>query len=144
MVYIGKSLSIKKITRKESEMKESKNVLIVEDEILIALNLKRDLERYGYGVRDIIASGEEAIRCMESDCPLIVLLDIRLAGVMNGLEVARKIYKRHGRLGIIFMTGYITPEIKEEALSLDPLAFLEKPITARDILRIIKPESLSK
>lgn len=144
MVYIGKSLSIKKITRKESEMKESKNVLIVEDEILIALNLKRDLERYGYEVRDIIASGEKAIRCMESDCPLIVLLDIRLAGVMTGLEVARKIYKQHGRLGIIFMTGYITPEIKEEALSLDPLAFLEKPITARDILRIIKPESLSK
>jgi 1,2-diacylglycerol 3-beta-glucosyltransferase len=114
-------------------MKKEK-ILIVEDELMIALSLKLDLEDAGYEVLPLVATGLEAIEAIKKHCPPIVLLDIRLAGKLTGIDVAsneecRKLIKL-----LIFMTGYITPELKEAAMRLNPYAYLEKPLDADAII----------
>ncbi|HPR17166.1 MAG TPA: response regulator [Candidatus Cloacimonadota bacterium] len=115
-------------------MNHTHKVLIVEDETIVALSLKTELESYGFSVLEPVASGEKAIAIIRHECPSLILLDIRLSGDLTGLDVARTPMS-HAHSGlIIFMTGYITPAIKAEALKLNPVAFLEKPVDICDIL----------
>ncbi len=80
-------------------------VLIVEDEILIAEDLRLTLERLGHQVVAIAASGNEAIRKADELHPDLVLMDVRLQGAMNGIETARKI-KSKVDVPVIYVTAY--------------------------------------
>lgn len=115
----------------------TKKVLIVEDETITALCLKQELEAYGFKVLPPVATGKKAIESIISECPDIILLDIRLAGKMTGLDVAKTKECQATKL-LIFMTGYITPEIKQEAMKFNPTGFLEKPVEVEDILKVLK------
>ncbi len=128
---------IKKFIQKGCDEIKTQKILIVEDETLIALNLKRYLEKQGYCVLEPVASGEDALIVIKTDCPTIILLDIRLSGEMTGLDVARNIGCPSTPILIIFMTGYITPEIKAEAMELNPVAFLEKPVDVYEIMKVL-------
>ena len=127
----------KKSIQKECDSIKAHKILIVEDETLIALNLKRYLEKQGYHVLEPVASGEDALKMINNGCPTIILLDIRLSGEMTGLDVARNIGSPSAPILIIFMTGYITPEIKAEAMQLNPVAFLEKPVDVYEIIKVL-------
>lgn len=126
-----------KAIQRECKVDFEKKVLIVEDETIIALCLKHELESFGFKVLEPVPTGEEAIAVILSECPELILLDIRLAGKMTGLDVAKSEECKKTKL-LIFMTGYITPEIKQEALKLNPTGFLEKPVEVDDILKILK------
>lgn len=126
-----------KVIQRECNMDIEKKVLIVEDEAIIALCLKHELESCGFNVLEPVATGEEAVASILSGCPELILLDIRLAGKMTGLDVAKSEECKKTKL-LIFMTGYITPEIKKEAMKLNPTGFLEKPVEVNDILKILK------
>lgn len=115
-----------------------KKVLIVEDETIIALDLKYELESYGFSVLEPVATGEEALQLIQHETLNLILLDIRLAGKLTGLDVAHSLHNDHHSSLIIFMTGYVTPEIRTEALSLQPLGFLEKPVGVDEVLRTMK------
>lgn len=119
-------------------MNDKQKVLIVEDETIVALCLKQELEMHNFRVLEPVSTGEEAVRIIDQECPSLLLLDIRLAGKMTGLDVARKrdCYKNNDL--IIFMTGYVTPEIKKEALELNPAGFLEKPVEVEDIVDLLQ------
>ena len=117
--------------------KESK-ILIVEDEAIVALSIKGDLGSAGHQVLDIVSTGFDAIEKIKANCPKYILLDIRLAGSLTGLEVAEFCKEERIPNYIIFMTGYVTPDLKEKALNLNPLAFLEKPLNTKDIINLIK------
>ena len=119
-------------------MNKNYKVLIVEDETIIALCLKGELESLGFEVLEPVATGEEALKIINSECPTLILLDIRLAGGMSGLDVAKAEECKDKSKLIIFMTGYITPEIKEMALQLNPIGFLEKPVEVSDILKLLE------
>ncbi|MBN2017746.1 MAG: response regulator [Candidatus Cloacimonetes bacterium] len=112
-------------------------ILIVEDETLIALNIKRFLERKGYTVLTPVASGEDALNTIQIEHPDVMLLDIRLTGEMTGLDVARKMIDLGEVLNIVFMSGYVTHEVVKEALELKPLDFLEKPIDVHKVVTIL-------
>lgn len=129
---------IKKYIQQGCDSIKAHNILIVEDETLIALNLKCYLERQGYSVFEPVASGEDALAVINTKCPTIILLDIRLSGEMTGLDVARNIECPSVPILIIFMTGYITPEIKAEAMELNPAAFLEKPVDVYEIMKVLE------
>ncbi|MCP4537617.1 MAG: response regulator [Chloroflexi bacterium] len=107
-------------------MEKKIHVLIVEDEFLAALYLQGELIQLGYTVSDPIATGEEAIERTEREQPDVILMDIRLAGTIDGIEAAREIISRH-TIPIIFMTGYSDDETKERAQRLQPAAYLIKP-----------------
>jgi len=108
-------------------MRENIRILIVEDEFLAAIYLQRELTRSGYTVSQLVATGEDAIERVEQEQPDVILMDIRLAGVIDGIEAAREIVSRHA-IPIIFMTGYSDDETRERAQRLAPAAYLIKPI----------------
>ena len=70
-----------------------KNILLVEDERIIAIDLQRRLERFGYSVTGIAASGDQAIELVKKHSPDIILMDIMLVGDIDGIETATLIKK---------------------------------------------------
>ncbi len=83
----------------------SKKILIVEDEILIAEDLRLVLQRLGYQVVGIASSGIEAIQKAGKLYPDLVLMDVRLQGSLDGVETARQIRKAVD-IPIIYVTAY--------------------------------------
>jgi two-component system, response regulator PdtaR len=112
-------------------------ILIAEDEALIALLLKRNLELTGYEVCEPVATGEAIPRIVEEEQPDVILMDIRLAGVMNGIEAAREILPSYKGL-IIFMSGYSDGGMLEKAATIDSAVYLIKPVTPDDISPIVE------
>ncbi|MBN1551184.1 response regulator [bacterium] len=111
-------------------------ILVVEDEALTARYLKIELEELGYDVLTPIAKGEDAIPVAIQENPDLILMDIRLAGGLDGIEAAERIITKK-KIPIAFMTGYATEEIKERALKIYPLAYLEKPVDIDSINQIL-------
>jgi two-component system, response regulator PdtaR len=109
-----------------------RKILIVEDEALIALDLKTALKRRGHELCEVAASGETAVARAERESPDVVIMDINLSGVMDGIEAASRIRSFSSPM-IIFTTGYSDPELHTRAMRLEPAAFLHKPVQAKDI-----------
>ena len=114
-----------------------KKVLIVEDEIITALELKSILERNGYEVAASAMSGEEAIQEASAKRPHLILMDIGLGGTIDGIETARQIRKKHS-VPIIFISAYSSQNRIDEALSVAPGGYLLKPFEEKDLLSIIR------
>ena len=109
-------------------------ILIVEDEYLIALSFKRELERMGYEVLEPIAHGQEAVEIAAQERPDFVLMDMGLAGPISGIEAARTIINRYN-IPVIFMTGYSDDKTLEQINKLKPVTCLIKPIVGAQIHR---------
>jgi DNA-binding NtrC family response regulator len=106
----------------------NRKILIVEDEFIIATDLKMSLKSYGYTVCDIIDKGEDVISAVEEKKPDIVLMDITLKGKMNGIDAATNLYNNNYKIPII----YISAEINAERLNTinipNTYGFLMKPL----------------
>lgn len=111
-------------------------ILLVEDETLIALSLKIEIENLGHTVCGTIASGEDAIEFMRSQTADVILMDIRLSGSMDGVEAAEHI-RRLKDLPIIFMTGYANKAGDDDVVKLNPLGFLIKPISLHKLQSLL-------
>ena len=117
--------------------KPSKRILIVEDEIIIAMTLQNMLTRLKYSVTGIASTGESAIRHVKTDNPDLALVDIKLRGAMDGVDVALALGSRWATR-IVFMTAYATPEVMQRALSTRPLTYILKPFTTQDVRSAIE------
>jgi CheY-like chemotaxis protein len=111
-------------------------LLVVEDEPIIALAMEIVLTKAGFAVCMIVPSGEKAIEAAMLEKPDVILMDIRLAGEIDGIEAACKI-REHSDTPIIFMTGYQDKTTRARAQALSPLAFLEKPVKLQDLQSIL-------
>ena len=108
------------------------SLYIVEDEMLLAHDLKTKLMNFGYEVLGLDAKAENAIESIaalqEADKePDIVIMDVALSGKMNGIEAARIITENY-KCGIIFLTGLDKGEVFAKSFSLKPYAYLFKPV----------------
>jgi DNA-binding NarL/FixJ family response regulator len=112
-------------------------VLIVEDEALIALQLKMSLKQAGYELCEPVARGEDAIAIARQEKPDVILMDIRLIGDMNGIEAARQIVT-FSSAKIIFTTGHSDASLKAHAMELNPTAYLVKPIEISSIQSVLR------
>ncbi len=112
-------------------------ILIIEDEALVAITLKRGLQRAGYEVCGVAATGEEAVEIARKEAPHVMIVDIHLMGEVDGLEAARQI-KTFSSANLIFTTGYQDADLKASALALHPLAYLLKPVEAPMIDRLLR------
>ncbi|WP_422004835.1 LytR/AlgR family response regulator transcription factor [Roseivirga pacifica] len=111
----------------------SVKVLIVEDESLIARDLRTRLMQFGYEVQDICNTFEEAKQTIEESKDYdLVLVDIELNGEMKGLEIA-KLLQELGKVPFIFLTSHTSPEIVNKAQYTGPSAYLVKPFRDREI-----------
>jgi signal transduction histidine kinase/AmiR/NasT family two-component response regulator len=114
------------------EVVGDKTVLIVEDESIVALDLKQRLQSLGYKVVAIASSGEEAIEQAANNQPDLVLMDIKLKGELDGVEAAQVIRARQG-LPVIFLTAYADAETLDRAKHTRPYGYLIKPFEDKDL-----------
>lgn len=116
------------------------SVLIVEDETIIAMELESSLQQMGYAITSVVNTGELAVRAVENQHPDIVLMDIRLAGEMNGIEAAEIIQARL-RLPVIFLTAHpdkIIQDTVERSSQRAYASFLSKPYRENDLKTAIE------
>lgn len=107
-------------------------ILVVEDEKIIALNLKENLESLGYSVVGITASGEQAIAKATELRPDLVLMDIRLKGNMDGIEAAQQIWERL-QIPVIYLTGHSDESTLARAKITAPFGYILKPVKEREL-----------
>jgi CheY-like chemotaxis protein len=113
-------------------------VLVVEDEGLIALHLIRLLENAGYRVIDPAYSGEMAIQVLEAHPePDLVLMDVGLAGSLDGIETARRIRQRFS-IPLIFVTAYTSAHMLKRMQEVAPDGVVIKPFVQEDLLALIR------
>jgi diguanylate cyclase (GGDEF)-like protein/PAS domain S-box-containing protein len=116
-------------------MREEK-ILIVEDERIIALDLKKRLERFGYPAPEIVSSGEEAISAAREYAPAIILMDIMLGGKTDGIDAAKTIQKEYN-IPVIFLTAYSNEQTLERAKEAEPYGYILKPFKERELYTTI-------
>ncbi len=108
------------------------SILIVEDERVIALHLKQQLEAMGYRAAAVVASGERAVEKASELCPDLVLMDIHLEGALDGIEAASQIRANY-RIPVVFLTAYGEDETLQRAKATLPFGYLIKPVEAREL-----------
>ncbi len=114
----------------------NERILIVEDEKIISLDLQRRLEKFGYEVTGLAATGEEAISLAEKQQPDIVLMDIMLAGETDGIDAA-KIINRRFQIPVIFLTAYADEKTLERAKEAEPFGYILKPFKEKELYTTI-------
>src|SRR6056297_2391174 len=114
----------------------TEKILIVEDERIIALDLKKRLERFGFASPEIVSNGEDAITSAEGARPDIILMDIMLGGEIDGIEAAKHI-KEHLNIPVIFLTAYSNENTLERAKEAEPYGYILKPFKERELYTTI-------
>jgi signal transduction histidine kinase len=112
-------------------------ILIAEDERIVAGDLQARLRRLGYQVVAIVATGEDAIAAAAMHRPDLVLMDIRLAGTMDGIQAADAIHHRDGT-PVIYLSAYADTETVERAKVTEPLGYLIKPFDDSELRTTIE------
>ena len=112
----------------------SKNILVIEDEGVLAKNIATYLERSGFEVR-LAASAEEGFSVMEETRPDAVVLDFNLPG-LDGMSAMARIRASDGAIPVVMMTGHGNVEMAVEAMRAGAFDFLTKPV-ALSKLRLV-------
>jgi CheY-like chemotaxis protein len=122
----------KEVLRVESGV----NVLIVEDESIIALDLSQIVAKCGHSVLGIVGSGEDSIREAGKIRPDVILMDITIKGQIDGLEAARMIGALF-QIPIIYTTAFSDSLTIERARATKPLAYIQKPFDERELESVL-------
>lgn len=112
-------------------------LLIVEDEILLAMDLEVRLAAMGFSVVDIASTGAAAIAAAEQHQPDLILMDIRLSGSMDGIAAALEI-RRNRDIPVIYMSAYGDEETQQRAVSAGASGFLSKHTEDMDLRTAIE------
>ncbi len=118
-------------------MNQKVKILIVEDESIVAIDLKKTLENWGYEVSDIVRSGEIAVRTAVATKPDLILMDIMLEGEMTGIEAARKIRDQQD-IPVIYLTAYANQSTLSQAKLTQPVGYILKPFDEKNLVSTIE------
>ncbi len=118
-------------------MTAQKTILIVEDETVVAVDLRNILEAGGYVVTAEVPSGVAAIQMAAEQRPDIVLMDVLLPGEIDGIQAAESI-RATLDIPVIYLTGYSEDAILHRAKLTEPYGFLIKPVSARELISAIE------
>ncbi len=103
----------------------------------MAESIASKLRKFGYGVAGPVPTGEEAVSMAEEVRPDVVLMDIHLAGTIDGIDAARDISEAF-RIPVIFLTAYADEQTLERAKEAKPFGYLIKPFRERDLHATIR------
>lgn len=112
-------------------MKEAQ-ILVVEDENIVAKDIENRLKNMGYKVPAVTATGEDAIHKVEEHHPDLVLMDIMLKGMMDGVTAAEKI-RHQFNVPVIYVTAYSDQSTLDRAKISEPFGYLLKPFEEREL-----------
>lgn len=113
-------------------MNKRANILIVEDERIVAEDIRRSLQNLGYGFSSIVSSGEKAIDEAKEKSTDLVLMDIVLKGEMDGIEAAGQIRSRFN-IPVVYLSAYSDDNILERAKITEPFGYIIKPFNEREL-----------
>ena len=113
------------------------NILIVEDESIVAKDIETRLKKFGYHVFGPVPTGEEAIKKVTEKSPDLVLMDIRLKGKMDGVETAQLIHQNFD-IPVIYITANADEKTLERAKVTDPFGYIIKPFKEKDLKTTIE------
>jgi PAS domain S-box-containing protein len=125
---IGPALDLLHRSRVLMESCERK-IVIVEDEGLIAADLQGRLERVGYRVPGVAASGGEALEVIRAQVPDLVLMDIRLSGELDGIQVADRV-RNEFDIPVVYLTAYDDRETLQRASQTQAFGYVKKPLAS--------------
>ena len=112
-------------------------ILIVEDDILVATCIKEMLAASGFNVVGIAGSAFEALSAAEAHRPTLALVDIRLAGQMDGIDLACLLRDKLS-VPAIFLTGLADTDVVNRAVVARPLGFLRKPFRPSQVFNAVE------
>ncbi len=118
-------------------------ILVVEDERIVADDIKMSLQRLGYVVSGMASSGEEAVKKAEEIHPDLVLMDIVLEGKMDGVESASIIRYRFD-IPVVYLTAYSDKKTLERAKVTEQFGYILKPFEDREVYTCLKVLSNNK
>jgi two-component system, response regulator PdtaR len=113
------------------------SIFIVEDELIVADDIRLTLENLGYTVAGIAQTGETAVLQVPEHIPDLVLMDIQLAGTMDGIETAEWI-RTHLSIPVIFLTAHADDINLDRAKVTEPYGYLVKPYDERELHSVIE------
>ncbi len=107
-------------------------ILIVDDEVVVAEDISRQLRSLGYTVVGVVSSGHDAMRLAGEFRPDVILMDVKLKGPIDGIDAARTIHAQYG-IPVMYLTAFSDEETLERARQTLPLAYLIKPFVRSDL-----------
>lgn len=107
-------------------------ILIVEDESIVALDIRSALRKLNYEVTDMVTSYEQAIQSVKNNCPDIALLDINLQNSKDGIAIAKKLQKMMD-ISVVYLTAFSDDDTLQRAVKTNPLGYILKPFTRAEL-----------
>jgi 1,2-diacylglycerol 3-beta-glucosyltransferase len=132
---LGKGVPSKS-PEEEVSWEERPRILIVEDEIITAMDLAAELEEMGYLVVDTVGTGYETIRKSELFRPDLILMDIVLSGELDGIEVAKQLHDLD--IPVVYLSAYTDDATVEKAKKTFPYGYLPKPYQIDELYSTIE------
>ncbi len=112
-------------------------ILIVEDEPLVALELKETLEDAGFEVLQTVDTADQVLQAVSRHQPALILMDVRLRSFIDGIDVVSRM-RLMSQVPVVYLTAYSTPEVLQRAASTHPAAFLVKPVEGTALVKTIR------
>lgn len=106
-----------------------KQILIVEDEFIIAMLLEKQVTRMGHEVVGKVTDGTSAIEMVRSMPVDVILMDIKILGDMDGIQTMKEV-RAFSAVPVIYITGNSDPNTQIRAQETNPIAYLVKPVEA--------------
>ena len=114
-----------------------RRILVVEDETIVARDIQLQLEALGYEHAGHTTTGEEAIALAGELRPDLVLMDVKLAGAMDGIAAAEVIRKKYN-LPVVFLTAFATDDAVTRAKVTQPFGYVLKPFAERELRTVLE------
>lgn len=118
-------------------MTANAQILIVEDESIVAKNIQNRLESMGYSVPAIASNGKEAMQKAMELTPDLLLMDINLKGDIDGIEAAKRINNKLD-IPVVYLTAYADDATINRAKNTEPFGYLTKPFDVRELRATIE------
>lgn len=113
------------------------DVMIVEDEAIIALDLKEILKKSGYRISAIVGSGNAAIKKAKELKPDLILMDVMLGRGINGIQAAGEI-RKYLNIPVIFISSFSDNHAVANAYEVSPYGYIVKPFDENELVKKIK------
>lgn len=117
-------------------------VLIVEDQVLIAIHLQDLVEEAGHAVSAIAHDAAEALAAAAKQRPAFAIMDLRLLHGASGVEVAQQLYELYGTR-CLFVSANIDDEVRRRVAELEPLGFIGKPFLPSEVIAAVRAAAMT-
>lgn len=112
-------------------------IVLVEDEMVVGLELRKTLERLGYRVSDVLTSGEGAVDYVLNNDVDLVLMDVKLQGALDGIEATNRLHESRD-VPVVFITSYSDEKMLERIRQTEACGYIKKPFDKDDLASVTR------